>query len=50
MKKEGNRFWKTKIEEKNQNDGRAVFKGDSCEYVDLSKIISLDGCETGKDD
>jgi hypothetical protein len=41
---------KGKIGRKIQNNGRANLKGDSCEYIDLAKIMSVDGCETGEDD
>ena len=41
---------KGKIGRKIDNNGRANLKGDSCEYIDLAKIMSVDGCETGEDD
>ena len=35
--------------EKFPKNGRANLKGDSCEYIDLTKITGVDGCETGED-
>ena len=40
---------KGKIGRKIENNGRANLKGDSCEYIDLAKIMSVDGCETGEE-
>ena len=41
---------KQKLGGKRQKSGRAILKGDSCEYVELTKIINVDGCETGEDE
>ena len=49
-KKVGQNMLKGKIGRKIENNGRANLKGDSCEYIDLAKIMSVDGCETGEDD
>ena len=46
----GKKILKRKIEKKIENTERAVLKGDSCEYIEMAKIMSVDGCETGEDE
>merc|ERR1740128_1100816 len=47
-KQNKNRNLKQKLGGNNRKSGRAVLKGDSCEYVELAEVINLDGCGTGK--